>query len=174
MESKAENNKWIILLIAVVVLVIWTWLAINNGSFLKAPAAPGVFLHLLAWLFVGALIRTHSQGTAPDARIDGIAILIGLLTLVVIWYLPSLFPDAKAKLSEYGFNLDVQKSPLVLWVAVAFLLGFYRRVTMMVPKVITNRIKKSLGINEPNDLKGNANNQRLSVWNGLKKLIGIK
>ena len=173
MTNKTDNGRWWAPLFAVLILIAWAWFAGGSGGFEQTPKAPIIFLHILTWLILGALVYLYSQDASANIRVDVSAIIIGLIILVVIWYLPTWVPDAKAKLSEFGFNLDLQKSPLVLWVAMAFLLGYYRRMTLKIREVVINYAKKNLGIMEEEDQKGNANHRFSVFLNGLSQILGF-
>jgi hypothetical protein len=99
----------------------------------------------LLGLCTGALLSSLSSTDSTEnfgAYFWGILVGGGILWLA--WILPVWFPSLK--LNEYGFELDLRGSPSVLWMGVAFILGYYQNVTLLfvstVPAAFLNKIKK--------------------------------
>ncbi len=137
----------------------------------QTSEAGTLFTLSLIWLVLGALFRSTFEKEQTEKFLNAVLrILLGWGILWLVWYLPMRFPGLKA--NEYGFEFDLQKSPAVFWMAVAFILGFYQKLIPKIPVAIINRIKKSLGIEEADDIKGNAKHRFLSYWNGLKSMVG--
>jgi len=166
----ASTRNWSNLIF--LVLLFSASLALGS-SFKDPPQTGGVvilFILCFIWMIVGALLDLISSSEQPEKAMQTyLGILLGYGILLLAWFLPGWFPGLK--LNDYGFQFDLQKSPAVSWMAVAFILGYYRSITLMIPPAVWNQIKRSLGMNEAADLKGNAKSRFLSYWDGFKSIL---
>ena len=168
-------KSWLKLLSLIIAFITLLFFSTAGGRSVVDPDQTKSVAVILAvcfiWLSIGALLSSISSPERSKKNSEifwGIFLGWGILWLA--WYLPFWFP--KLKLNEYGFQFDLQGSSATFWMAVAFILGFYRSLTLKIPVSVWNQIKKSLGIKEDADLKGNAKYRFLSYWNGLKSILG--
>lgn len=166
-------KSWQILSLFTSLIILLFFSAGGGGSSVdpnQAKGVLGILTTCLIWLLVGALLRlVFSKGQQEKISETLLGIFLGWGILWLAWYFPIWFPTLK--LNSYGFQFNLQESPVVFWMAVAFILGFYRRMTLKIPAAVWNQIKNSLGIKEDPDLKGNAEHRFLSYWNGFKSIL---
>ena len=169
--KKYGNKEKLVLLVTVIMLVVWALFTNSNGGYSKAPLFPSIFVHISVWILAGALINIFPEDKALSMQNSIVAIIMGLLFLLLAWYLPARFPALKS--NDHGLVLDLQKSPLVLWASVAFLLGYYRRMVLKIPLVVWNQIRKKFGIKEDDDQKGFAKYRTGVLFTGIGQILGF-
>ncbi len=168
MSTSMDN--WLKLILLILLLSISAAIGRNHETPYQTHDVWNILLLCLMWLSIGSLVRCLPSTEQSEKFLVAVwRILLGWGILWLVWYLPVWFPGLK--LNDYGFELDLQKSPAVFWMAVAFILGFYRNLPFKIPVVVWNQIKKSTGIKEDPDLHGNAKYRFLSYWNGLKSIL---
>lgn len=166
-------KSWQLLSLFISFIILLFFSAGGGGSIVDPDQTKNVVSILTTcfiWLLIGALLGSlFSKEQQEKITETFLGVFLGWGILWLVWYLPIWYPDLKLK--DYGFQFDLHESPVVFWMAVAFILGFYRKVTLKIPVAVRNQIKKSLGIKEDPDLKGNAKHRFLSYWNGLKSIL---
>ncbi len=144
-----KSKTMVILGIVILVLVFWGWFAAGSAGFYEAPTTSNIFIHFFIWFLAGSLMWSVGDRRRNNFWTEILAFLVGGIFLGVAWFLPVWFPSLT--LNEYGFRFDLRKSPLVFLISVAFLLGYYRHVTLKIPIVFWEFFKKKWSLKEGKD-----------------------
>jgi hypothetical protein len=105
--------------------------------FLK-PTLPNYFMLIvvvLPWLGIGALMRNGTHTYYTRTKLLGFkdifaAVLLGWGLMGLFWLLPDCFPSLGSNLDGIWINLS--RSPIVLLIGMAFLLGFFSQASVKI------------------------------------------
>lgn len=166
----ASKNKWLIL--AFIAALVGVWGIVRFSGFMTGPDRG--YIHLtfdaVVWLVLGMLVSAINKENEKGWGMSGL--ILGGIILGLLWIVSNWFPNVKLK--DYGFEFDLRESPIAFWDGIAFLLGYFRNLTMKIPVAVLNQIKKTFGIEEDPDLQGNAQHRFQSYWDGLKSILGLR
>lgn len=166
----ASKNKWQTLMLIAVLATAWGFVRFSGLVTEDAPENIGIMFDALSWLVIGMLVSASSKEKEKGWGIGGL--ILGGIILGLLWIMSNWFPNAELK--DYGFEFDLRESPIAFWDGIAFLLGYFRNLTMKIPVAVLNQIKKTFGIEEDPDLQGNAQHRFQSYWDGLKSILGLR
>lgn len=130
------TRPWRNLLLLVLLLIFSSLIE----KFLPTQSLLGILVLCLLWLVIGATFKSVSQDE-PEEMFGTVAwrIFCGLLILSFVWLLPVWFP--KLKSTDYGFTINLRESPAVIWMAVAFIIGLYKKLVSKIPVAAWNTVK---------------------------------
>lgn len=156
--------------LATVVLSMVGWVgvrAILSGCLAICDYPTSLVVDVPAWLSIGALMRNAilpnnrviSQGSIEFLE----TFLLGWILVGLLWFLPVWFPSLQTNVNGIGINS--QKSPLVLLIIMAFLLGFFMQAFVKLFPFAWKQASTSLVA----FFKGDSVNSLQYYWENVKK-----
>jgi hypothetical protein len=174
-----ERGKIMVLILAIALMFLWAVVRFAIPAPVsilieKVSVPVWLFFETPAWLVIGVLTgsvsqkRSQHQTASMQGRLLGG--LLGWLMIVILWGLSLVLPALDA--SDFGIGVDLNQEAPTFWAGIAFLLGYYGKVTAKIPAAAWSQGKMILlGNGSGNKQNGHLGQQFSAFWKGLKELL---
>ena len=141
---------------------------LSGRSMLSNKALP-LLLDVPVWLCSGTLMRNaihpYTQSKLQGAKEFLATFLLAWAWMGILWFLPAQFPSLQSDIHGIGINL--MKSPLVLLISIAFLVGFFMVTLVKLCPVARKQTRASLAA----FFRGDSGSSLQIILEGIKKIL---